>query len=106
MDQAKENRCTEVDEFQQFTRERADRKYKRKNKYDTDRNKKKRQIAQSKLTCRGGYVSDNGKYLKQPKNSKWETYYKRYGNRRVRRYKDYLNGNDYRRVFDLWYTLY
>ena len=96
----------EVDEFRDFVNERTDEKYRRRNKYDTDKNKKERQIAQSKFSYKGGHVSENGKYLKRPKNSKWETYYKRYGNRMVRRYKGYLNGNDYRRVFDLWWTLY
>lgn len=46
-------------------------------------------------------------YIKRPKSSRTKGFYKNYSNRVVRRNKGSLpNGNQYRKFFDLWWTLY
>jgi hypothetical protein len=49
-----------------------------------------------------------GKYIKYPNNSKIRNYFKKHSNRKIRRtnYDVYLKGNDYRREFDYWWTIY
>lgn len=47
-----------------------------------------------------------GKYIKYPKNSNAQRYWKRYSNKIVRRSKEVYRGNQYRKCFDYWWTLY
>lgn len=50
-----------------------------------------------------------GKYIKYPHNSEARSYFKKVSNRKVRRAKhDDISqkGNNYRRQFDYWWTLY
>ena len=50
-----------------------------------------------------------GKYIKYPKDSEMRRYFKKYSNKKVRRakYDDIsTKGNNYRRQFDYWWTLY
>lgn len=47
-----------------------------------------------------------GKYVKYPKNSNKQQYFKRYSNKIVRRTSLPLKGNAYRRCFDYWWTMY
>ena len=58
-----------------------------------------------------GYVDGKwtpvGKYIQYPKNSKKQSYYKKYSNRIVRRSKTHIpNGNSYRRLFDYSWEIY
>lgn len=47
-----------------------------------------------------------GKYIKYPKNSNRQKFYKRYSNRIARRNELPTKGNGYRKNFDYWWTLY
>ena len=50
-----------------------------------------------------------GKYLKYPHDSEMRNYFKKYSNKKVRRAKNNdvsTKGNNYRRQFDYWWTLY
>lgn len=47
-----------------------------------------------------------GKYIKYPKNSNAQRHWKRYSNKIVRRSKEVFRGNQYRKCFDYWWTLY
>jgi len=47
-----------------------------------------------------------GKYVKYPKNSNKQQYFKRYSNKRVRRSSLPSKGNAYRRCFNYWWTMY
>ena len=47
-----------------------------------------------------------GKYIKYPKNSNAERYWKRHSNRIVRKKNEIYRGNQYRKCFDYWWTLY
>ena len=47
-----------------------------------------------------------GKYIKYPKNSNAQQYWKRHSNKIVRKKKDVYQGNRYRKCFDYWWTLY
>ena len=47
-----------------------------------------------------------GKYIKYPKNSHQQKFYKRYSNRKARREELPTKGNGYRKHFDYWWTLY
>lgn len=105
MDKVKENNGKEVDEFTDILAERVTQKHKRWNKRRIDRNKKTREIAQSRLNHRSA-LGRTGTYLKRPKNSKTKGYFQRYSNRRVRDFKDNLVNGDYKKVFGLWNKLY
>ena len=99
------NRNKEVDEFTDILIERATQKYKHWDKRRIDRNKKKHEISQSRLNHRSA-LGRTGTYLKRPKNSKTKGYFQRYGNRKVRDFKDSLDNGDYKKVFGLWNKLY
>lgn len=47
-----------------------------------------------------------GKYIKYPKNSNQQRFFKRYSNKVARRKELPTKGNGYRRHFDYWWTLY
>lgn len=47
-----------------------------------------------------------GKYIKYPKNSNAQQYWKRHSNKIVRRRNEIYHGNQYRKCFDYWWTLY
>ena len=47
-----------------------------------------------------------GKYIKYPKNSNAERYWKRHSNRIIRIRNELYQGNQYRKCFDYWWTLY
>lgn len=47
-----------------------------------------------------------GNYLKYPKNSNSQQYWKRHSNKLIRRRKEAFRGNRYRRCFDYSWTLY
>ena len=48
-----------------------------------------------------------GKYIKYPKNSNCQRWWKKYSNKIVRKNMNLpQKGNRYRRVFDYWWTLY
>lgn len=54
-----------------------------------------------------GHFVQVGKYMKYPKNSKKQKYFKRYSNRRVRSSDDIpTKGNAYRKEFDYAWTLW
>lgn len=53
-----------------------------------------------------GVWQQTGKYIKYPKNSNAQRYWKRYSNKIVRHSKDIHKGNQYRKCFDYWWTLY
>lgn len=54
-----------------------------------------------------GVWQETGKYIKYPKNSNKQAYYKRYTNKIVRRqYELPVKGNQYRKHFDYWWTMY
>ena len=47
-----------------------------------------------------------GKYIKYPKNSNAQRYWKRHSNKIIRRRNEIYRGNHYRKCFDYWWTLY
>lgn len=47
-----------------------------------------------------------GKYIKYPKNSDAQRYWKRHSNKIIRRRNEIYRGNQYRKCFDYWWTLY
>ena len=47
-----------------------------------------------------------GKYIKYPKNSNAQQYWKRHSNKIVRKKNEIFRGNQYRKCFDYWWTLY
>lgn len=51
-------------------------------------------------------VRPTGRYIKYPRNSNAQKYFKRHSNKIIRRKKVAYNGNQYRKVFDYWWTLY
>jgi len=54
-----------------------------------------------------GVWQQTGKYIKYVKNSNSPKYWKRHSNRIVRRSKDSIpRGNQYRKYFDYWWTLF
>ena len=53
-----------------------------------------------------GRYQQVGKYIKYPKNSNAERYWKRHSNRVIRRRNEIYHGNQYRKCFDYWWTLY
>ena len=55
----------------------------------------------------GRTLLHTGKYIKYPKNSKCQRWLKQVSDKKVRAYPNPpKKGNDYRRVFDYWWTLY
>lgn len=55
----------------------------------------------------GENLLHSGKYIKYPKNSNRRRWIKRATSKRVRNCMDMpRKGNDYRRLFDYWWTLY
>ena len=53
-----------------------------------------------------GQFKQVGKYIKYPKNSNAERYWKRHSNRVIRRRNELYQRNQYRKCFDYWWTLY
>ena len=53
-----------------------------------------------------GRYQQVGKYIKYPKNSNAEHFWKRHSNRIIRRRNEIYRGNQYRKCFDYWWTLY
>ena len=53
-----------------------------------------------------GHFQPVGQYIKYPKNSNAEQYWKRHSNRIIRRRNEIYQGNQYRKCFDYWWTLY
>ena len=54
-----------------------------------------------------GVYQQTGTYIKYPKNSKWQGFYKQLTNRRIRRGAEIGSGKcGYRRCFDYWWELY
>ena len=47
-----------------------------------------------------------GKYIKYPKNSNAQQYWKRHSNKIVRKKNEIFRGNQYRKCFDYWWILY
>lgn len=47
-----------------------------------------------------------GNYIKYPKNSNAKQYWKRHSNKIVRKRNEAFRGNQYRKCFDYWWTLY
>ena len=47
-----------------------------------------------------------GKYIKYPKNSNAQRYWKRHSNKIVRKRNEVFRGNQYRKCFDYWWTMY
>lgn len=47
-----------------------------------------------------------GKHIKYPKNSNAQRYWKRHSNKIIRRRNETYRGNQYRKCFDYWWTLY
>ena len=57
--------------------------------------------------CKGKTLLHSGKYIKYPKNSNCQRWMKRLTSKKARRYSDFTGkGNQYRRLFDYWWTLY
>lgn len=55
----------------------------------------------------GKTLLHSGKYIKYPKNSNCQRWMKRLTSKKARRYSDFTGkGNQYRRLFDYWWTLY
>lgn len=55
----------------------------------------------------GSTLLHSGKYIKYPKNSNCQRWMKRLTSKKVRRYPELTRkGNQYRRLFDYWWTLY
>ena len=91
-------------------------------RYEYRRNRKKRKFERLKQLNNRGYYSRTighldwklvdgeivlvGKYLKYPKNTNQQRFFKRYSNKKVRRQKNLpTKGNGYRRQFDYaWVT--
>jgi hypothetical protein len=46
-----------------------------------------------------------GRYIKYPKNSNAQRYWKRQSNKAVRRRKEIFPGNQYRKCFEYWWML-
>jgi len=56
---------------------------------------------------RGPTLLHSGKYIKYPKNSNCQRWMKRLTSKKVRRHSELTGkGNQYRRLFDYWWTLY
>ncbi len=53
-----------------------------------------------------GVWQQTGKYIKYPKNSNAQRYWKRHSNKIVRHSKDTYKGNQYRKCFDYWWILF
>jgi len=54
-----------------------------------------------------GVWQQTGTYVKRSKSSEMRQFYKRYTNKKVRRCKEaFSKGNQYRKCFDYWWTLY
>lgn len=53
-----------------------------------------------------GVLQKTGQYIKYPKNNNRQKFLKRYSNKVVRKYTNNLRGNQYRKCFDYWWTLY
>lgn len=51
-------------------------------------------------------MEPTGKYLRYPKNSKSQKYWKRYSNKLIRRRGDAIQNGQYRRLFDYWWEIY
>lgn len=47
-----------------------------------------------------------GKYIKYPKNSNSQRFWKRHSNKIVRKKKTLFQGNQYRKCFDYWWTMF
>ena len=55
----------------------------------------------------GSTLLHSGKYIKYPKNSNCQRWMKRLTSKKARRYPELTRkGNQYRRLFDYWWTLY
>ena len=55
----------------------------------------------------GRTLLHTGKYIKYPKNSNCQRWMKRLTSKKTRRYSELTGkGNQYRRLFDYWWTLY
>ena len=55
----------------------------------------------------GQTLLHSGKYIKYPKNSNCQRWMKRLTSKKARRYPELTRkGNQYRRLFDYWWTLY
>ena len=55
----------------------------------------------------GPTLQHSGSYIKYPKNSNCQRWWKKYSNKIVRKNMNLpQKGNSYRRVFDYWWTLY
>lgn len=52
-----------------------------------------------------GHMTPMGKYVKRPKTSTARVYCKKQTSRKIRRTKIIINGNAYRKYFDMWWTL-
>jgi len=80
----------------------SDRALRRKRNY----RKKKRLLDMAEAFYFGAWADENNTHIHHRKNSKTEQYYKKLSNRKVRRYKDELQNSSFKKVFDLWWTLY
>lgn len=78
----------------------------RADKRRRDRLKKKRAIELTDISMLAGWTDENRKYVRTRKRSILEQFYKRVSNMKVRHYKEDLSHGDYKKVFDLWWTLY
>lgn len=78
----------------------------RADKRRRDHLKKKRAIDLTDISMLAGWKDKDHNYVHQRKNSTNEQFYKKVSNRRVRRYKGDLSHGDYKKVFELWWTLW
>ena len=53
-----------------------------------------------------GIWQKTSQYIKYPKNSHRQKFWKRHSNKVVRKYTNDLSRNRYRKCFDYWWTLY
>lgn len=78
----------------------------RADKRRRDHLKKKRAIKLTDISLLAGWTDEDRKYVRNRKCSALEQFYKRVSNRKVRHYKEDLSHGDYKKVFDLWWTLW
>ena len=79
----------------------------RANKRRRDYLKKKRALDLTEISYVAGWTDEDRRYVRHRKRSALEQFYKKVSNRKVRRYNGDLSGHgDYRKIFDLWWTLW
>lgn len=96
---------------------RGRRKTGRRYRREMSRKKRDERLNAMKYSCRpgigwtewgekDGVWQPIGEYVRLPRGSEKEKFFKRHSNKIVRRSKGNYSGNQYRRLFDYWWTIY